>query len=177
MSGDGFKIRKANSGDAEILGLVGPAAYAAAYSYLWMDCVSLVNQLQTFSCAAFNQLLRREDCQILVAVKEGIVVGFIVTICHSRDPITLEPGGAEISRIYILPGCQGQQIGLRLLEASTEILMAQGFKYVWLDVMASAELAKKAYMQWGFIEIGTRIYSRLVKTEFSEMIVFKRELN
>lgn len=50
-------IRRASGCDAEALGVVGPAAYAATYHYLWNDCVALAHQLNTFSKSAFLALL------------------------------------------------------------------------------------------------------------------------
>ena len=36
-----IEVRRATVDDAEALGVIGPAAYAAAYHYLWSDCVAL----------------------------------------------------------------------------------------------------------------------------------------
>ena len=61
------KIRRACVDDAEVLGVIGPAAYAASYHYLWNDCVALANQLDTFSTSAFLMLLRQAESRLWVA--------------------------------------------------------------------------------------------------------------
>jgi len=50
-------IRRALPSDAEKLGVIGPAAYSSAYSYLWNNSVALAEQLDTFSAAAFAEWL------------------------------------------------------------------------------------------------------------------------
>jgi len=170
------KIRRARVDDAKALGVIGPAAYAAAYHYLWSDCVALAQQLDTFSTSAFLILLRRTDTRLWVAEVSGVVVGFLTMTVESRNPITHEGRGAEISRIYLLPGSQKSGLGFRLLSAAVEHANELGLTHVWLDVMASAVNARNAYLRWGFSEIGSKEFSRQVKLEYSQMIVLRMGL-
>lgn len=43
------------------------AAYSSAYSYLWNNSVELAKHLDTFSAAAFAELLSRTDARVWVA--------------------------------------------------------------------------------------------------------------
>ncbi|QPG62857.1 GNAT family N-acetyltransferase [Pseudomonas sp. BIGb0427] len=170
------KIRRACVDDAEVLGVIGPAAYAAAYHYLWNDCVALAHQLDTFSTSAFLMLLRQDESRLWVAEVAGVVVGFLTMMVDSRNPITHECGGAEISRIYLLPGSQKSGLGFRLVSAAIEHAKELGLTHVWLDVMASAVNARNAYLKWGFSEIGSKNFSRQVKAEYSQMVVLRMDL-
>ncbi|EKT4505027.1 GNAT family N-acetyltransferase [Pseudomonas putida] len=171
-----IEVRRATVDDAEALGVIGPAAYAAAYHYLWSDCVALAQQLDTFSSSAFLRLLQRADSRLWVAEVDGVVVGFLTMIVDSSNPVTHEDGGAEISRIYLLPGSQKRGLGLRLLNAAMAHANELGLTHVWLDVMASATNARSAYLKWGFKEIGEKDFSRKVKAEHSQMVVLRNGL-
>jgi len=50
-------IRRAQPSTPRKLGVIGPAAYSSAYSYLWNNSVALAEQLDTFSAAAFAEWL------------------------------------------------------------------------------------------------------------------------
>ncbi|MEL5576499.1 GNAT family N-acetyltransferase [Serratia marcescens] len=104
--------------DAETLGVIAPATYAAAYHYLWSDCIALTHQLDTFSKSAFLLLLQRADSRVWVAEIAGKIIGFLTMLINSKNPITHDASGAEISRIYLLPGTQKIGIGLQLLNVA-----------------------------------------------------------
>lgn len=170
-------IRRATVHDADKLGVVGPAAYAATYHYLWSDCVALAHQLDTFSKSAFLTLLQREESSVWVAEIAGEIVGFLAMLINSKNPITHDTSGAEISRIYLLPGSQKMGIGKQLLNAAQEYANKLKLTHMWLDVMESATAARGAYCKWGFSEIGCKKFSRQVKENFSNMLVLSIILN
>lgn len=170
------KIRRASLSDAESLGVIGPAAYSAIYHYLWDDCVALAHQLNTFSTQSFLTLLQKADTKVWVAEAQGVIIGFLIMIMHSKNPITYENAGAEISRIYLLPGSQKMGIGFQLMSMAREYANKLNLTHMWLDVMSSAKHARKAYSKWGFIEIGTKVFPRSVKFEYSQMAVLRMSL-
>lgn len=170
-------IRRASEHDAETLGVIGPAAYAAAYHYLWNDCVALAHQLDTFSKSAFLELLQRDNTRIWVAEIAGKMVGFLIMIINSENPITHHRDGAEISRIYLLPGSQKKGIGRQLLNIAREHASKLELTHIWLDVMESATSARNAYHEWGFSEIGYKYFPRQVKADLSKMIILGIKLD
>ncbi len=170
-------IRRASAHDAETLGVVGPAAYAAAYHYLWSDCVALAHQLDTFSKSAFLVLLQRDNSRVWVAEISGKIVGFLTMLINSENPVTHDISGAEISRIYLLPGSQKMGIGMQLLNAAQEHASELELTHMWLDVMESATAARNAYYKWGFSDIGSKDFPRQVKADLSKMIVLSIRLN
>lgn len=170
-------IRRASGCDVEKLGVVGPAAYAATYHYLWNDCVALAHQLNTFSKSAFLALLQRPDTRVWVGEIAGEIVGFLTMIVNSKNPITHDTSGAEIPRIYLLPGSQKMGIGKQLLNAAQEHALELKLTHMWLDVMESATAARNAYYKWGFSEIGRKDFPHKVKADLSKMIVLTIKLN
>ena len=97
-------------------------------------------------------------------------------IVCSVDPIEHRPSGAEIPRIYIIGPTQRTGLGRLLLDAAINQAASEGLSHVWLDVMASATAARRAYAKWGFKEIGGRRFEKPVKAGQSEMVVLLREV-
>ncbi len=147
-------IRQATALDAERLGSVGPAAYAAAYGDLWDDGAALSRWLDSYGAAAMSAFLGRKETRAWVAEVDGEIVGFLTMIVGSANPATREAGGAEIPRIYLLPGAQRFGLGRRLAEAAIAEARDLGLSHVWLDHMASADQARRAYLKWGFTPLG-----------------------
>ena len=169
-------IRRAGTEDAAALGIVGPAAYAAAYGYLWEDAGALAAYLESYGARAMNDFLARSDTAAWLAETNGRIVGFLTMVMDSADPVTKEPGGAEIPRIYLLPGAQNLGLGRKFLERAVEYAKSEDRRYVWLDVMDSAPHARAAYTKWDFVEIGTSVFAKGVKPGMAGMIVLKMDL-
>ena len=169
-------VRRATAEDAEVLGIIGPAAYAEAYGYLWDRADAYSDQLRTFGVRAFEALLARPEARLWIGEVQGTVVGFLSMIVGSMDPVERRLGGAEIPRIYVIEPAQRAGLGRLLLDAAIEQATTEGVSHVWLDVMASATAARRAYAKWGFREIGTRQFEKPVKSGLSDMIVLMKEV-
>lgn len=154
-----FAITRATEADAADLGVIGPAAYAAAYHDDWDDAVGFFHQLKTFGEDAMLATLARSEARVWIARQDGVGVGFLTMIAGSLEPIGGREGGAEIPRIYLLPGARRGGIGKKLLEAAETQAKAEGLSYLWLDVMEHAEWARAAYERWGFTDIGGKTFS------------------
>jgi len=170
------RIRRATAGDAVRLGIVGPAAYADAYAYLWDDPVSFVQQLDTFGPSAFEELISRDGAYVWVAESAGDILGFLTMVAMSPDPIRRLDGGAELPRIYLVRPARRLRLGRRLLDVAISEATAIGTSYVWLDVMASADEARRAYMNWGFSELGSWVFQRPVAPGMADMVVLAKSL-
>lgn len=149
-----MQITRAGQGDVADLGVIGPAAYAAAYHDDWNDPVGLSRHLATFGPVAMAETIAREDARVWIARADGSAIGFLTMILGSLEPIGARANGAEIPKIYLLPGARRGGVGRKLLEAAGEEARANGCAYLWLDVMEHAEWAIAAYERWGFADIG-----------------------
>ena len=138
-------VRRATAEDAEVLGVIGPAAYAEAYGYLWDRPDAYSEQLRTFGARAFGSLITEPDARLWIGEAQGAAVGFLSMIVGSVDPIEGRPGGALIPRIYVIGPAQRMGLGRLLLNAAIEQAGAMGLFRLWLDVMASATAARRAY--------------------------------
>jgi GNAT superfamily N-acetyltransferase len=169
-------VRRASLEDAEVLGIVAPAAYAEAYGYLWDRPDAYFEHLRTFGPRAFESLLARPDARLWIGEVGGATVGFLSMIVGSVDPIERRPGGALIPRVYVIGPAQRAGLGRLLLDAAIEQAATEGLSHVWLDVMASATAARRAYATWGFREIGSRRFERPVKAGLSDMVLLMKEV-
>jgi len=169
-------VRRATAQDAEVLGIIGPAAYAEAYGYLWDRPDAYSDQLRTFGAPAFASLLAQPEARLWIGEVEGAAVGFLSMIVGSLDPIERRSGGALISRIYIIGPAQRMGLGRLLLDAAIEQAATERLSHLWLDVMESATAARLAQAKWGFREIGTRQFERPVKAGLSDMVVLMKEI-
>ena len=154
-----FVISRATAADAADLGIIGPAAYAAAYHDDWDDAVGFFHQVQSFGPEAMTATLARTDARVWIARQDSAGVGFLTMFVGSLEPINQRLNGAEIPRIYLLPGARRGGIGKKLLEAAEAQARSEGCDYVWLDVMEHAEWARAAYERWGFADIGAKTFS------------------
>jgi diamine N-acetyltransferase len=75
-----------------------------------------------------------------------------------------------------LSGQHNTSLGRLLLDAAIAQAATENLSHVWLDVMASATAARRAYAKWGFREIGTRKFEKPVKVGQSEMVVLLKEV-
>ncbi len=166
---DGVIVREAVLADAVTLGTIGPAAYTAAYGDIWDSAAALAAWLDSFSMSAFERFLQRNDTRVWIAEIDGRAVGFLTMIIGSPDPVTKDMSGAEIPRIYLLPGAQALGLGKRLVDAAIAEARRLGLSHVWLDHMASADHARHAYLKWGFVELGTWTFNQPVKPGFEAM--------
>jgi GNAT superfamily N-acetyltransferase len=152
-------ISRATAADASDLGIIGPAAYAAAYHDDWDDAVGFYHQVKTFGPEAMAATLERPEARVWIARQDSAGVGFLSMFMGSLEPINQRPGGAEIPRIYLLPGARRGGIGRKLLDAAEAQAKSEGCDYVWLDVMEHAEWARAAYERWGFVDIGGKSFA------------------
>src|SRR5215469_18324898 len=99
-------VRRATAEDAEVLGIIGPAAYAEAYGHLWDRSDAYSDHLRTFGLRAFESMLARREARLWIGEVQGAVVGFLSMIVGSVDPVERRLGGAEIPRIYVIEPAQ-----------------------------------------------------------------------
>ena len=169
-------VRPFAAGDLTAVGVIGPAAYAASYGAYWDDPMALAQQLETYSASGVAAFLERPDAAAWVAELNDEIVGFLTLLMDSPDPVTGASGGAEIPRIYLLPGAQKLGLGWRLFQEAKKAAEAAGRAYLWLDVMVNAKAARAAYVKWGFAEIGTRSYDAGIRADMAGMMVGRMDL-
>lgn len=171
-----FTIRPATLEDAHRIGVISPVAFALAYADSWADDAALAEHLETFGHHAWTDFLQRDDTHAWVVEIAGRVTGVLSMIAGSCEPVTTQPRGAEIPRIYLLPGTRSRGAGYALLKTAEAKARELGLAYVWLDVMAFADWAIAAYSRWGFTTIGEEQFPKKLKPGLNRMLVMTKSL-
>lgn len=169
-------ITPAAEADIAEIGIIGPAAYAAAYYPDWDDPVAFMRQITTFGPEAVRAFMARPEARTWIARQDGVGVGFLTMVLGSNEPLGKRPGGAEIPRVYLLPNARRGGIGRKLMEAAEAQARSEGAAYIWLDVMAHAPWARAAYERWGFIDTGGKTFAGGIRQGLNEMRVLVKEL-
>jgi GNAT superfamily N-acetyltransferase len=88
----------------------------------------------------------RSGVLLLVADPAGEVVG-------TAAVRLLEPGVAELKRMWLRPACQGKGLGRRLLDACLDAARGFGARALRLDSQIKLAAAVRLYRAYGFGEI------------------------
>lgn len=169
-------IRRATLSDIPTLGLIGPAAYAEAYGDWWQTPAAYFAYLEGFGATAFEAFFALPVARVWMAEIDGAPVGFLTMRLDTPDPISGEAGGAEVGKIYMLGSVRGAGAGRALLDVAEAEARAAGAAYLWLDSMARAEWAWRAYERWGFVTVGDIALDNGLKPDRTTLLVMKRRL-
>lgn len=101
----------------------------------------------------------RRSCSVLLLLTS------VAIVCQTLPVLFVTAAGEH-------DGSEFQQAVTVFVQPAT----AHGASHLWLDVMASAEWARRAYAGWGFREIGTARFEKGVREELADMVVMVREL-
>ena len=102
---------------------------------------------------------------LLLAKVEGIAAGVVAL----RG---LEPGIAEMKRLYVKPAHHGRSIGRKLAEAIVETARSLGYRRLRLDTISGKmDTAVKLYRSMGFVEIAPYYDSPVPGTTYLELVL------
>lgn len=147
-------IRLARVEDRESLLNVAICVYGATYSYLFDDPAMLARRLDAFRQGVARDFDDHERANTWVLDVGGAVVGIMQTIAHSIQPITHVAQSLEVRRLYLLPQMQGKGWAQTFLKRAATDARQTGCRSIWLDVVRSAEIAQKAYRNFGLEAVG-----------------------
>lgn len=110
--------------------------------------------------AAFEQYLSDPDRTVLVAERDGRLIGYAMLIAGSPPgeiAVWLSHSPTqELSKIYLDPGAHGGGAGAGLMEASLRAAAEAGAAGVWLGTNQENVRALRFYEKSGFAIVGTR---------------------
>jgi ribosomal-protein-alanine N-acetyltransferase len=118
------------------------------------DLEALYNiEKECFTCEAFSKrqvasLLKSPNALNLMAKLDGEVVGFISVLTYKRKKHRV----AHIYTLDVAAKARKKGIGLKLLEASEQILKRSGVEECLLEVRVDNVAARELYRKFGYVE-------------------------
>lgn len=109
---------------------------------------------QQFDPAQMARDIAGERTRFYFARLDGQVIGYAKLILDRPIPVGDKADGAEIEKVYFMPGAIGLGHGGAVIGHLLHEAAAAGAPFVWLDVLKTNERAIKAYMRQGFEIVG-----------------------
>jgi len=108
------------------------------------------------------------DSAFYFAVIDNEPVGYIKLNYRGAQAEFHEPGGVELSRIYILASQQGKKIGNHLLDFAINKAIEDKMTYIWLGVWEHNLAAQRFYERNGFVKVGSHefVVGKDVQTDY-----------
>lgn len=168
------EVRPAKERDAKTIAEIQAAASQAAFKAQFPgEAMPEFDSLKK-SQSYWREAIEFGDPQVLVAVADGEVVGF-VGFDRSRDPKT-PPTMGEIWALYARPSHWGQGVGLALWDGARDALIEEGCTKVTAWVPLGYERALRFFDMAGYKREMTSIKTVQIGLTRIEEIRFKRDL-
>lgn len=147
-------LRPALAGDALCLSVLAMQVFLDTYATEGIRPPVAREVLSTYSTAAFDAALQAQDTVIVVAERQGHLVGFAqLTLGAAHD---LAPPGApaELLRLYVQEPFTGRHLGTRLLQAAEQAAVQGGAQLLWLTPWVHNHRALAFYARRGYTDRG-----------------------
>jgi ribosomal protein S18 acetylase RimI-like enzyme len=111
-----------------------------------------------YSTEAFAARLGEPGRLFILAERDTRLVGFVELIVIPAPAPSSHAEGAEIVRLYVQPGAQGQGLGTALLQQAEAEASSQKLEHTWLTAWESNPRALEFYAREGYADVGTTQY-------------------
>src|SRR5438067_125338 len=100
-----------------------------------------------------------DEKTILVAVADGVLVGYVQFGDVGISEVDVEPGDQGLQRLYVETAFQGQGLGRKLMKAALQHARLAEARRILLQVWDKNERAVRLYESFGFRKIGTTTFT------------------
>lgn len=142
----------------------------------FQKCKAIINEyleILGIDLAYMNLTDEFETMEKKYAANEGVLIlaldgGEAIGCVGVRK---IEPGIAELKRLYVRDSHRGLKVGVTLIEKALENARSPGYKKIRLDVIPSLLKAKELYHSFGFYEIPPYFNNPVEGTAYMEKIL------
>ena len=145
-----MSIRKATVDDVPALGRLGKLLVQSHYDFDPQRFIAPAPRTEEGYGAFLGSQLDDEDSIILVAERDGEVVGYAYGHVDGFDYMSLRGPAGVLEDILVDPAKRGQGIGSELLEAILSALKSRGAPRVVLSTAERNEVAQHLFARAGF---------------------------
>jgi GNAT superfamily N-acetyltransferase len=151
-------LRPARPDDALVLGALATQVFLDTYATDGIRSALVLEVQQSFGPEAIGALLARPAGGLLVAERQGHLLGFVQFMPGARHRVVDDgadgPATAEIERLYVLRHSQGQGLGKALMAAAAAQARDAGCTRLWLTAWVGNAHARAWYGRQGWRDIG-----------------------
>ena len=150
MSLPAVSIRPAAPADVEALGRLGALLVRVHHDFDPDRFIAATPQTEQAYGSFLGRQLDEPDIVLLVAERDGEVVGYAYAAVEGNDFLALRGPAGVLHDIVVDPGHRGQGVGRALLDATLEALEAKGVPRVVLSTAERNESAQRLFARAGF---------------------------
>ena len=143
-------IRPAAAGDLPVLGRLGALLVRQHHEFDPARFLAPSPQTEEGYARFLRTQLAKPDIVVLVAEREGRVLGYTYAGLEGTDYMALRGPAGALYDIVVDPAQRGQGIGRRLLEATVAALEALGAPRVVLSTAERNDVAQRLFARAGF---------------------------
>jgi ribosomal protein S18 acetylase RimI-like enzyme len=143
-------IRPARPEDAPALGRMGAALVRLHHAYDPERFLTPEEDLESGYRWWLSRELKREGAVVLVAEREGVVVGYCYATVEGRDWNALRDEHGELHDLWVEEAARGSGVGARLAEEMVRRLRARGVPRVMLMTASRNEAAQRLFARLGW---------------------------
>ena len=150
MSLPDFPIRPAAPADLKAIGRLGALLVRMHHELDPDRFIPATPQTEQAYGSFLGSQLDKPDIIILVAERDGEVIGYTYAGVEGTDYMSLRGPAGVLYDIVVAPAHRGQGVGRRLLDATLEALKAKGAPRVVLSTAERNESAQRPFARAGF---------------------------
>jgi diamine N-acetyltransferase len=154
MSIDGLALRPARPADALCLRVLGLQVFLDTYATEGIRPSVAREVLAAFSEQATDAALADPLARLIVAERDGHLIGFAQLRLGSSQPLAPAGRQAELARLYVQAPFAGRGLGRALLAAAEQCALEAEANVLWLQVWVHNARARAFYARCGFVDCG-----------------------
>lgn len=147
-------LRPATTDDALCLGVLAMQVFLDTYATDGIRPPIAREALDGYAPAVYQRLLQAPDTFILVAERQGHLLGFAQVTLGTTHTLVDHPAPAELDRLYVLEPFTGRGMGRALLHAAEQAAARRGAGLLWLTPWVHNHRALHFYAREGYADVG-----------------------
>ena len=152
-------VRRATPADAALIAELGEITFRQAFADANRPEDLALYLAKAYGAAQQAAELADPSVVYLVGEVGGRPTGFAMLRRGASDPAVAGPDPVELVRIYVARAALGTGLGSALMEACIAEAVRGGHRTLWLGVWEQNHRALAFYRRWGFVDVGSHIFT------------------
>lgn len=147
-------IRPAHLNDALCLGMLATQVFLDNYAPAGIRAAIASEALRSFSTAAIETVLSRDNCFVFIAELDDHLVGFAQVTIGTPQVLVRTAAPAELDRLYVQEPFTRIGLGSRLIAQAESQARILGASAMWLTPWVHNHRALQFYAKQGYRDLG-----------------------